>query len=275
VPGFSVGTGTSIFGILRQLEEGFDVTSWIINLRLYEQTNVISFIVLQSGAVGFFLTLNLFSEGFLNAFRYNLVLQHFRKLNHFPYLKDHGDLFEFGYYYAYNTVIIYLVFVFGIYKPLIVLAGAVYFGLKSVANLVSQTHYYGQQFDSGTVLPNAFLNRAKFCIPTLFLLLSLKCLVSDLSVYFVLHFAAFVTTTIFNLRSYIRCFVFQSLFSLNHFRDFGLLIRTTLRFPGQPLPRHHQKHFLQVLPGPGYGGPPHRGRRVGSQLTNPLFNRHP
>ena len=226
VPGFAVVTNGSLFSVLTNLD--WDVNAWIYNLRIYEQSTVISSIILQSGAVGFFLTLNLIADGFLNAFKYPLLLAHLRNLNSYPYLKNEGDIFEFGYYYGYNTTILYLVVVFGIYKPLIVISGAVYFGLKSLANLVAQTHYFGSQFESGTVLPNMFLNRAKFCIPLMFFLLSLKCFIIKNFLLFGINFSAFFVGIFLSLTVNIKAFPFGKLFELVNYVSFGILIRKVI-----------------------------------------------
>lgn len=230
IPGFAITAGVSLYRAIISFASQLDLESWIFSLRLYENSNVVAFTILQSGAVGFFLTLNVFSEGFLNAFRYNLVLGHFKKLNNFPYLKKEGDLFEFGYYYAYNAVILYLVYVFGIYRPVVIIAGAIYFGLKSFADLVSLTHYYGQQFDSGTVLPNMHLNRAKFCISLMHLLLACKSLIVGQRAYAAFSFAAAASTGYLNLTSRVRSFEFSRLFQLENYGSFGEFTRTAIHF---------------------------------------------
>lgn len=225
IPIFLMNTEKSLFSLIRAFDFNFSLNSWVFNLKIYEESTIMSEVILQSGAVGFFLTLNLFSDGVLNFFRYKYVFNHFKKLRKKPYLKDEGDLYEFGYFYGYNTIVIYFVFVFGIYTPLIAFSGMVYFGLKSFANLVAQTHYLGQQFESGTVLPNMFINRAKYSIPMMLIILSIKCYLADKYLLFSLNLTAGIYLILIFLKAKIRTYDFTSLFSIGNYFNFGKIIK--------------------------------------------------
>ena len=223
IPGMSIGTAKSIFHMI--LTSEIDLNHLILNLKVYESSNIISLVILQSGAVGFFIILLSFSDAVLNLLNYREVLKWYRKIRKKVYRKHEGDVFEFGYYYSYDTVILYLVIVFGIYQPLIILSGYIYFALKSVANIASLTHYYKEQIYSRCKFIDMALNRIKFALSLSFFVLALKCHVNGFKSYFVLNFSACLVTFGVAIMTKIKSFDVDLLFKPMNYLKFSNLIR--------------------------------------------------
>lgn len=223
IPGMSIGTAKSIFHMI--LTSEIDFNHLILNLKVYESSNVISLVILQSGAVGFFIILLSFSDAVLNLFNYREILKWYRKIRKKVYRKQEGDVFEFGYYYSYDTVILYLVIVFGVYQPLIIISGYAYFLLKSVANIASLTHFYKEQIYSRCKFIDMALNRIKFALSLSFFILALKCYVSGFKIYFVLNSSACLVTLGIALAIKIKSFDVELLFKPMNYLKFSKLTR--------------------------------------------------
>jgi hypothetical protein len=256
IPGVSIGTAKSIFHMI--LTSEIDLNHLILNLKVYESSNVISLVILQSGAVGFFIILLSFSDAVLNLFNYRQMLKWYHKMRNKVYRKQEGDVFEFGYYYSYDTVILYLAIVFGIYQPLIIITGYIYFALKSAANIASLTHYYKEQIYSRCKFIDMALNRIKFALSLSFFVLALKCHVSGFKTYFVLNFSAFLALFILAFTIKIKSFDVDLLFQPMNYLKFSSLSRPQIYAEHSPKQKHSDSGLLLLLHGPNPAGQAHR-----------------
>ena len=174
MPGLLFGGSASLFDFLTQ--SSYNLADFSFNVRLYETGNFFTNIILQSGAFSF-ISLSL-TIGMLIRKRgsFSFVQKYLRSVRLENYRKEVEDLYEFGYNYSYDCAIFYIVIVFGIYQPLILFAGSIYFLLKSYANVGTLTGFYKEQVYMKTKMTDMVLRRLRLAVPLMLFVLTLKCI---------------------------------------------------------------------------------------------------
>lgn len=173
MPGLLFGGSASLFDFLTQ--SNYNLADFSFNVRLYETGNFFTNIILQSGAFSF-ISLSL-TIGLLLRKRgsFSFIQKYLRSVRVDNYRKEVEDLYEFGYNYSYDCAIFYIVIVFGIYQPLILFAGAIYFILKSYANVGTLTGFFKEQVYMKTKMTDMVLRRLRYAVPLMLFVLTLKC----------------------------------------------------------------------------------------------------
>jgi hypothetical protein len=116
------------------------------------------------------------------------------------YRKTEVKTFQYGYYYACDCVIFFIIAVFGIYQPLLYIAGLFYFIFRFSGYLIVISSHYKNEFDSRGQLFSRFLSHIQFAISLSFLVLSIKSLFVENWDYFLLNSGLMILSMLAGLR---------------------------------------------------------------------------
>ena len=173
LPGFSLNTAKSIFELF--LAGEFSLIKIFKNFHFYETGTFYSILLLQASAFNFLTSLLLLPVWARFNFSFEMALKYMKTIRKHQYRKLETDVFEFGYFYSYDCVILYVVIVFGIYQPLIVFTAIFYFCFKLAGNLTALVMFFKDQlYDQSKMLDQA-LNRLKFAVVMSYFVLTFKC----------------------------------------------------------------------------------------------------
>lgn len=160
IPGFALGTDSSLFQMF--YNQRFSILSMFANIRLEEKGQYFATFIVQTSVSSFVCYMPILKEIARNRFSYELLFQYLKEIRRKAYRKLEPDLFEFGYNYSSDLVIIYIMAGFGIFQPLLFFAGAVFFLVKGSAMVNALTSFYKGQSYAKTKYLDRTLNRLRF-----------------------------------------------------------------------------------------------------------------
>ena len=185
LPGFSLNTAKSIFELF--LAGQFSLVQILKNFHFYETGTFYSILLLQSSAFNFLISLLLLPVWAQFGFSFEMALTYLKDIRKNQYRKLETDVFEFGYFYSYDCVILYVVIVFGIYQPLIIFTAIFYFFFKLAGNSTTLVMFFKDQLYDKNMLLDRTLNRLKFAVVMSYFVLAFKCYLTKKTFLLVLN----------------------------------------------------------------------------------------
>jgi hypothetical protein len=160
IPGFALGTNQSLFEMLIVFK--YSVNEMLKHIRVEERGQYFATFIVQTSVTSFICYVPILKEIARTRFSYRLLFKYLKEIRIKAYRKKEIDLFEFGYNYSVDLVIVFIMASFGICQPLIFIAGCVFFLVKGFANISAMISFYkGQSYAKTKYLDNA-LNRLRF-----------------------------------------------------------------------------------------------------------------
>lgn len=160
IPGFSLGTNSSMFDMF--VKQRFSIIKMLKSIRLEEKGQYFATFIVQSSITSFICYIPILKEIARTRFSYDLLFKYLKDIRKNPYRKLEADLYEFGYNYSADAVIIFIMASFGIFQPLIFFSGAAFFLIKGVGNVNALTSFYKGQSYAKTKYLDKALNRVRF-----------------------------------------------------------------------------------------------------------------
>ena len=194
----------------------------MLNLRIYESSNVLCLIILQNIVTSYISSINNTSDLWGHSFDYRSQMRNMKCNRTQRYRQKADDTFEFGYNYASDTTCLFISFVFGIYQPVLFIIMTTYYTIVGSGNIGCITGYFKKQYSSRTRLMDMILNRAKWVITATFGILTLKLYVLADTFYYPSCFAIFIVTGCFNFWYKIKSFDLPDLFTPANYVKFGI-----------------------------------------------------
>lgn len=245
IPAFSIGAAKSLFASFMSNE--LDISHLMVNLRLYESSNVLCLIILQNIVTSYISSINNTSDLYGSNFDYRAQMRGMKRnrAKHFNQKAD--DTFEFGYNYSSDTTCLYISFIFGIYQPILFLIMTTYYTVVGMGNIGCIGGYFKRQFSARTRMVDMILNRAKWVVTVCFVILSLKLYVLADTFYYPLCLAIAVVSGLFNFLHKFKSFDLSDLFIPSNYTKFGKVIRPRCALQRKAAKGRHERVLLQQL----------------------------
>lgn len=177
IPGFSLGTSSSLFDMF--VTQHFSPIKMLMNIRLEEHGAYFATFMVQSAVASFICYIPILKEIAFNRFSYDLLFKHLKEVRKKAYRKKEADLFEFGYNYSQDLVMIYIVAAFGIFQPLLFFCGAAFFLIKGTAMVNAHISFYKGQSYAETKYLDMSLNRVRFASMVGLLFIAVKSYIAN------------------------------------------------------------------------------------------------
>lgn len=177
IPGFSLGTSSSLFSMF--VTERFSPLKMLLNIRLEEKGQYFATFIVQASVSSFICYIPILKEIAFNRFSYDLLFKHLKEVRRKAYRKVEADLFEFGYNYSHDLVMIYIVAGFGIFQPLLFFCGAAFFLIKGISMVNAHLSFYKGQSYAETKYLDMALNRVRFASMVGLLFVAVKCYIAN------------------------------------------------------------------------------------------------
>lgn len=245
IPAFSIGAAKSLFASF--ISNELDISHLMVNLRLYESSNVLCLIILQNIVTSYISSINNTSDLYGTNFDYRAQMRNMKRnrTKHFHQKAD--DTFEFGYNYSSDTTCLYISFIFGIYQPILFLIMTTYYVIVGIGNIGCIGGYFKRQFSARTRMADMILNRAKWIVTFCFAILCLKLYVLGDTFYYPLCLAIAVVTGVFNFMHKFKSFDLPDLFIPSNYTKFGELTRPRCAVQREAAKRRDEGVLLQQL----------------------------
>lgn len=219
IPAFSIGAAKSLFASF--ISNELDLSHLMMNLRIYESSNVLCLIIIQNIVTSYISSINNTSDLWGHSFSYPSQMRNMKANRTLHYRQKADDTFEFGYNYASDTTCLFISFTFGIYQPVLFLIMTTYYVIVCSGNIGCITGYFKKQFSSRCRLMDMVLNRAKWLCTVCFGILTLKLYVLADTMYYPFCFAVFFVSGCFNFWYKIKSFEMSEFFTARNYVRFG------------------------------------------------------